>query len=500
MIAGHLAVALTLALPGAVSASVPRFFAATDPIPRETEHWGSSCSKPAVRMEWRELSKTQQQAYLDAVEKLFTTKVKSHDGKEVSPADLFNAAHSAILADEKQDAFLPLNRLVLAAFDHLLAKHAKYTGPLPYWDTGVDSQAPAKSPVLKSIGRVEDVSGKPCVFIDKTRLMRSKPSRDCVQRDTDAKQLVAHTSSSTSKGAFYSNALIDTIIRQGTSFQSFAKVLFVGPVLRIQNALGGDMKSPKSAANDPLFVLHRRNIDRIWDRWQDVNKKIAKSDGSTTAALVKKNLDKVLEELGISFKLTDADLINIQGTKLCYKYSDSILAKNAAKTASVKDAVFRHGFKRDGSTGASREGDDGVYHGSPSNRRTPGAHDTSDYYNLRHVEPLPDDFLREWGMSDADIDEVRSIETHYRDMTDYINAQDGFVAPSALVNVKSAETEGWRGKTEDDTRSEDQTYQRLADGSRRYLGTFDDVLNGGSRGSRENDDGYEYDGQYPDDA
>ena len=72
---------------------------------------------------------------------------------------------------------------------------------------------------------------------------------------------------------------------------------------------GGDML-PSSSPNDPVFYLNHCNVDRIWERWMQVNGRSYRPTNATPGAPVGTRLnDPVLTPFGPS--VTSGQLLNM---------------------------------------------------------------------------------------------------------------------------------------------------------------------------------------------
>jgi hypothetical protein len=85
-------------------------------------------------------------------------------------------------------------------------------------------------------------------------------------------------------------------------------------------ALGGLMRDPDTAAQDPIFWLHHANIDRMWNRW------LAQGGGRTDAtdAAWLNTTFTFYDEAGHAVYLTGAEIVDTVG-QLNYRYDDDPL-------------------------------------------------------------------------------------------------------------------------------------------------------------------------------
>jgi tyrosinase len=94
-------------------------------------------------------------------------------------------------------------------------------------------------------------------------------------------------------------------------------------------AVGGEMTNPISSPGDPLFYLHHTFLDRVWWRWQALDKENRVKDiaGYTSnpeppTGYVDAKLDTVLNMYGVTPNATVADVMDIGGDLLCHEYVD----------------------------------------------------------------------------------------------------------------------------------------------------------------------------------
>ncbi|CAE7143445.1 unnamed protein product [Rhizoctonia solani] len=99
-----------------------------------TENGTTSCSKPAVRKEWRDLDPTIQQSYISAVKCLATKPARVNSNTGATLYDDFATVHM-MLSDRIHFVaqFLPWHRWFVHLYEAAL-KECGYDGSAIYWD------------------------------------------------------------------------------------------------------------------------------------------------------------------------------------------------------------------------------------------------------------------------------------------------------------------------------------------------------------------------------
>jgi len=89
----------------------------------------------------------------------------------------------------------------------------------------------------------------------------------------------------------------------------------------VHNAIGGLMRDPRTAAQDPIFWLHHCNIDRLWESW------VALGNGRANPADMTNPADSIWLTTKFQFYDEDAQLVELTGqeiintvSQLNYKY------------------------------------------------------------------------------------------------------------------------------------------------------------------------------------
>ncbi|KAI8922673.1 hypothetical protein BC831DRAFT_514895 [Entophlyctis helioformis] len=275
----------------------------------------AQCANPTTRSEWRQLSASQQQAYIRAVDRL---KARPK-GPEGNPAqwnlDQFAQSHMDNTgAAHNNDAFFPWHRRFIDWYERAL-RSIDPSISQPYWDWTLDSQNPLASSLMTpgafgGNGRANDNCVADGSFVSKWQM---------VVEDSDL-TLSCLTRCAKPNTILRSAATVTNDITSKTTFADFRRAVEYGSHALVHVFLGGGGSSPcgqigtMASPNDPLFFLHHTMVDRMWWRWQ------TKCDGqyqnayTTTAAL-----NNMMESFGEPVSAA----MNTRAGPLCYTYSAS---------------------------------------------------------------------------------------------------------------------------------------------------------------------------------
>ncbi|KAJ3270831.1 hypothetical protein HDV01_007380 [Terramyces sp. JEL0728] len=277
-----------------------------------------SCSPGPIRKEWRELSASQQKAFINAINKLN----QRHDDTSDDTTDpaTWSYAHFAIVHARYQlpnhnqgkteaPPFFPWHRIFL----HYYEKALKSVDPsitLPYWDWSQDSQKPLASDffALSAFGgQYQPTTG--CVVGGSFSGWQSAVNGGCLKRCPTAGSVL------------YSSAATVGYMNQSPTFSLFNWQIQNIPHAAVHSNIGGHCSDGKvgdfftmSSADDPIFYMHHGMVDKIWMLWQDqCPTKFAKAyDGPLNAKME-------------PFKETVADVLEFTARdgKFCYGYTKS---------------------------------------------------------------------------------------------------------------------------------------------------------------------------------
>lgn len=100
------------------------------------------CNDPIMRREWRTLSPSEKQSYLDAVECITTkpslTPPFNNSGVRSRYDDLLYTHIQQTFSIHYVGHFLPWHRYLVATYEHILRAECGYEGAQPYWDWTLD--------------------------------------------------------------------------------------------------------------------------------------------------------------------------------------------------------------------------------------------------------------------------------------------------------------------------------------------------------------------------
>lgn len=257
------------------------------------------CTKPAIRREWRTLSKWDKKAWIDAlkcVEKmphsdsLYKTRIAGgvplinvtsthYDDWTYLHVDSNVKTHITAL-------FFPWHRWYLDAFERVLKTKCGFNGTMPYWNWSLDVADLSKSPIFESdpeygIGTWgkeendwhvidgafnESIRAYPIPHIIR-RQWTPQPFGNNLIFPFEYSNKEAWANETATHKAM--QGMIDN--HQGDSDAFFAAM--EGPRAQgVHNAIhlsiGGDMSDPSPTPSDPLFWLHHGMLDRVFTMWQ----------------------------------------------------------------------------------------------------------------------------------------------------------------------------------------------------------------------------------------
>lgn len=201
--------------------------------------------------------------------------------------------------------YLPWQRRYLQEFERRL-QAINPNVMIPYWDTGLDSQAPASSPLFSSkyLGG-NGVSPNRCVSDGPFAGWNPYyPRKHCLTRSFDR---------GTTLSAFHPTATIEQLLTSSRDYVAIRTALEYTLAARPANSIGGDMATV-AAPNDPIFWLHAAFIDKLWADWQQRWPATAKSYAGANANGTRASLTDKLAPL--SGAVGDV----MATSALCYAY------------------------------------------------------------------------------------------------------------------------------------------------------------------------------------
>jgi tyrosinase len=272
------------------------------------------CKKPAVRKEWRSLTKSEKADFLGAFKCLAE---KPRNGKlhpVGNPGDIPPVNTTSSFFDDVSylhmdlnhqihftGLFLPWHRYFIHSLEGVLKSKCNFKGSLPYWNWSMDASDTEHSPLfdgdlesgLGGWGDPEDDYQITDGVFRETILAYPVPHR--LRRWFDLQPFLHKNS------PLYTNPaqLVNTTYDQSEvnkllygyrgdykGFQAYMET-FQGMHSGVHNVVQGDLDGlcptgsnvtvgcipgPKWSSNDPLFFLHHGMIDKIWHDWQHQHK------------------------------------------------------------------------------------------------------------------------------------------------------------------------------------------------------------------------------------
>ncbi|KAK7030251.1 hypothetical protein VNI00_014268 [Paramarasmius palmivorus] len=296
------------------------------------------CKKPAVRREWRALSKHERAEWIRAVNVsclisrrlkfsltatvkcLANTPSEGNFVQYVNPNDISKYNTSGSYYDDfvymhmdlnhiihGTGMFLPFHRWYVQVYEYALKKKCGFTGVSPYWDWSLDAHDVYGSSLFKDsdpksgLGGWGDPSNDfqvPDGGFSSFKL--SYPSFHTVRRNFTLQPFVVFPQEVNGPDpARYANAsftpeevskLVNGFVGDYKGFQSYLDSI-QGAHGSVHFIVGGDLAgqcpknapsdcvngSPTFSANEPMFWMHHAMVDKVWFDWQQANKANARA-------------------------------------------------------------------------------------------------------------------------------------------------------------------------------------------------------------------------------
>ncbi|KAH6572570.1 hypothetical protein BASA61_006961 [Batrachochytrium salamandrivorans] len=310
----------------------------------------STCSTPSTRVEFRELTETQRQSYLNAVICLHNSPSKIPGiGSPSRFADIVRT-HVMVLSTAHASAiFLPWHRAFVHAFITIMHDDCGYTGPMVYWDWSVDSQAPEASTLWSPtyFGGDGDPKNGYCVGTGPFSNYTSTFSRQmCLTRSIGGLGAL---------GSSFSPEIVQLIVTTKKNFPDMHGSIEWGPHANIHEGVGGNMADVSMSTNDPIFMLHHCNVDRLWWMWQQYNPNLALTYSGTLSNGSAANAAEIMQLYGLlNASWPVSSLLDTKsGGPLCYQYSHSIAGGSGAQPNNVAVTSSQAPFSSPTSTSAT---------------------------------------------------------------------------------------------------------------------------------------------------
>lgn len=368
------------------------------------------CTAIRNRKEWRQLTPSEQSAFLKAVKSLATTNAtKTYNWFPQTHYDQSSYIHGYA-------NFLPWHRKFLREFEASL-RVLDASVALPYWDWSLDSQAPELAPVWSNTA----FGGNGDYYTD---VVKNGVFANWVVSTGGSHKLQREWDLGSEMSAFYSPETLNTLMVQATTYSTWKRALEVSeaneaswktllsrsplvtksqkslpsnskytPHGQVHNNIGGDMAQMYSP-NDPIFFLHHAFLDKLWWQWQQLSSSRFQSYSGNNADGSYARTSDLLQPWGV----TVSSVMNVTG--LCYGYS-------ASTTASTGTTV-RYKHKRGGQGQGSNDNND-------------------EDMKLKKPKPLSKAWIH---MNHLDEEDVRNFESATGEFIDALN-EAGYVSPFA---------------------------------------------------------------------
>lgn len=317
-----------------------------------TRYYNGTCTadKIIIHKEWRNMSASEKQAYLDAENCLINLPAQSGiDGATTRFSDL-QALHRlytnyTVDGEYVQDVihnvgqFLPFHRYFLHIHESMMRNECNYTGPMTWWDEASDADAGDffrsnmwGADAFGGNGRANDSCVVDGAFAG--LMMHMGPGLEdttyCLPRKFDV------TGEVYDPLKYCSSAEIKKCTDYG-DYLSFFNCVSAVPAVHNNGhgAVGGIMSDIRSSPGDPTFFMHHGFMDRLWWKWETANPSgmtdMSGNAWNTTyfaesgavvpqGANANTTLDYVLHSENIMPDVEISKIMNIQGGYLCYDY------------------------------------------------------------------------------------------------------------------------------------------------------------------------------------
>ncbi|KAI9930692.1 hypothetical protein ASPWEDRAFT_171316 [Aspergillus wentii DTO 134E9] len=295
----------------------------------------SACTNSEVRLEWSNLTTSQQTSYLEAELCLWNLPAETHLRNVTSRYMDLVALHQNLTDYVHWDGpFLPWHRYFMHTHQTLLRDQCDYTGPIPWWDERKDAGAFSNASIFsaETFGTIsgtayngtlfdQDESDYVCVtdgYFANTTLhigFGSSDTTHCLSRDVNNDMSASASTAKVAECNSYNN------------YTTMFDCVFQNPHQAGHSGVGGVMGDVSGSPADPIFFLHHGFIDRNWWHWQnqDRDARLYQVNGHTTESepeggWVETTLNYTLTSYEIIPDTTIYHVMDTEGGYLCYTY------------------------------------------------------------------------------------------------------------------------------------------------------------------------------------
>nr|KAJ3422768.1 hypothetical protein HK105_006447 [Polyrhizophydium stewartii] len=383
-----------------------------------TQEPAGSCAITATRREWRELSDSERQAFIDAIKALKRQPSQFGQSNRYEDFVFIHYEYKDISHSEPQ--FLPWHRWFLLEFEKAI-QEINANVLVPYWDWGLDSQAPDSSPLFgdDAFGPGGSSSDNGCISSGPfANWQTSYPEPGCVTRHISGGRA--------DMDPWTSSEVLAGMILDAESYDDFRQGFESVPHAQIHTNIGGhmaDMASP----NDPIFWVHHANVDRIWSLWQLSHDALSDYGGTISYTQAEAKLDDNMDPFDVP--VSRAMAIGTNG--FCYAYSASVRPSGLDAESLRRRRSLRRRSTAYGHPAAQENGDE-------STSGDAGIPNSPVSGNITHPPHMDEEFARR---NRYNLSLIRRIEAKNAQLVEAINADN--VYESVAVTIKRRKITKW---------------------------------------------------------
>ncbi|KAI9158960.1 Tyrosinase ustQ [Paramyrothecium foliicola] len=311
-----------------------------------------ACGEPTVRKEWRELTNDEKAEYIRAAKCIRELPQKKYPGIENIKSRMDDLTYTHLILNDIIHFvanFLPWHRWFVQHHEDILRNECGYTGAQPYWDWSIEGDAgnfpnsPMFDPVTGFGGNGQEthtnITGfRHCLldgpFANTTYTLgegwpvvnNEGHELHCLTRDFEVYNQGDEDGNEIPGTGNYQSSAYDSSqlarIYATEQFSDFASLLEGVPHAQIHQVILGDM-GPSTSPNEPLFMLHHANVDRVWAKWQGRNAtRLADYAGFNDAnGTIPASINDVMPVMELGDNVIIKNYMDIQAAGLCYSYS-----------------------------------------------------------------------------------------------------------------------------------------------------------------------------------
>lgn len=202
-----------------------------------------------TRREWRELSRQDQDSYIQAVTCLKQRPSRIQGIQSPSRYDDMVYAHSMVLTTAHgTPLFLPWHRMYIHIYEQVLQRECGMQISMPYWDWSLDAQDPASSALFSNdaFGGNGDPNNNMCLTSGPfaNTMTTFQTAGECLSRD-----FFNTNGGISSAGALFAPEAVRLLVQTYHTFDQFRGAFEFGAHASIHNGVGGTMRAIVQSAN-----------------------------------------------------------------------------------------------------------------------------------------------------------------------------------------------------------------------------------------------------------